>query len=292
VRVSVVVPLYNKAPFVGACIKNVLAQTMGDFELIVVDDGSTDEGVAIAESTGDERVRVVSYPNGGVSAARNRGLALARSELVAFLDADDLWEPRFLEATTGALDRHPEAAAVFCAFGEGKAGRSRLPALEYELVIEDYPKWFIRTRGRGLWCSNSLARKEALVAAGLFPEGVQSGEDTDTWFRLSFEGPVVYLPELLSRYVVDDQSSLSKGHGAREPIVIGSIQAALGRGAVPAAARVSAAAAIDYFHVAYAAALAMEGRRGEALAEARKARLRFRLWRSYARAVAAFVLGR
>ena len=291
-RVSVVIPLFNKARFIEASIASVLSQSMGDFELIVVDDGSEDGGDRIAERTGDVRVRVLRYPNGGVSAARNRGVAIARSALVAFLDADDLWDPRFLEFVVGALEGHPEAVAAFCAFGEGKGGHSRLPALANELLIPDYPGWFIRYAGRGLWCSNSLVRKNALEACGLFPWGVQIGEDTDTWFRLSFEGPIVFVPKMLCSYVIDDEASLSKSRQAEEPIVIRSIGSALEAGKVPNAAKASALAAIDYFRVAYASALAMEGRRHEALVQVRNSKLRLRLWRTYLRAVIAFVFGR
>ncbi len=290
-RVSVVVPLYNKAGYIKATLESVLAQTMGDFEIVVVDD-SRDEGPQIAQSLGDRRIRVVHFDDRGISAARNRGVELAKADLVAFLDADDLWQPRLLESLLVALERHPDSVAAFCAFGEGAGGRTRMPLPRDELVIEDYPGWFIRRKGRGLWSSNNLVRKQALAKAGLFPEGVRNGEDTDTWFRLSFEGSFVYVPELLSCYLPDDPSSGSKKAGAQEPAVIKSIAQALADGRVPVSARSSALAAIDYFRIAYAAALAMTGRRREALAAALLARPRLRLWRSYLRAIAAIALGR
>jgi glycosyltransferase involved in cell wall biosynthesis len=290
-RVSVVIPLFDKAAFIKATLESVLAQTMGDFEVLVVDD-SRDEGPSIARSLGDERIQVVHYSDRGISAARNHGLSISRSDLVAFLDADDLWQPRFLETMVDALERHAEAVAAFCAFGEGAGGRTRMPRLRGEIVIGDYPAWFIRRGGRGLWSSNNLVRKAALQQAGLFPEGVRNGEDTDTWFRLSFEGPVLYVPELLARYVPDEAGSANKKAGPQEPFVIRSIQAALGSGKLGASSRASALAAIDYFRIAYASALAMRGRRKEALAAARSARFRPRLWRAFARAIVAYALGR
>src|SRR3954469_12256948 len=96
-EVSVVIPAYNAAQTVGAAVDSVLAQTFGDFELIVVDDGSRDDTAEVVRARKDPRVNCVRTENGGVSAARNRGLDLAAGSLVAFLDADDAWQPAKLE---------------------------------------------------------------------------------------------------------------------------------------------------------------------------------------------------
>lgn len=290
--VSIVIPLYNKAAFIERTLRSLVAQEFRDFEAIVVDDASSDGGAELAEALGDPRIRVVRFPNGGVSAARNRGISLARGGLIAFLDADDLWEPGFLAATTSALATEPRAVAAFCAIGEGKEGRTRMPQYSNPRLIEDYPGWFIASGGRGLWSSNTVARAEAIRAAGGFPEGVHNGEDTDTWFRLSFVGPVLYVPATLARYMEEDQASLSRSHGAVEPLTITTIERALAAGTVPPAARRSARAATSYFRVAYATALAQQGLARTALREMGKARPEPRLARAYCRALAALILGK
>jgi glycosyltransferase involved in cell wall biosynthesis len=126
-RVSVVIPLYNKADSVLAAVGSVLRQSYADFELIVVDDGSTDASVAVVAGMGDRRIRLVAQANAGPGAARNRGLGEARGEYVAFLDADDEWEPGFLGLALDALDRHPECGAWVSGYAIGPERVSQGP---------------------------------------------------------------------------------------------------------------------------------------------------------------------
>ncbi len=118
-RVSVVVPLFNKARYVARCLDSILGQAFGNFELIVVNDGSTDGGEALVASYADERIRLINQPNAGPGAARNRGLRESRGEYVAFLDADDEWLPQYLEFGVKILDAAPEAVSVSCGHTEG-----------------------------------------------------------------------------------------------------------------------------------------------------------------------------
>lgn len=117
-RVSVVVPLYNKAQYLKRCLQSICAQTFSEFELIVVDDGSTDAGGHIARTLGDARIRVIQQQNAGPGAARNRGLAEVQGEYVAFLDADDEWLPDYLSRAVLALDAHPTAASTTSQYRE------------------------------------------------------------------------------------------------------------------------------------------------------------------------------
>ena len=118
-RISVVIPLYNKASSIAAAAASVLGQTFADLELIVVDDGSTDGSASVIRALGDRRVRLIAQANAGPGAARNRGLADAAGEYVAFLDADDEWEPAFLQLAATALDAHPDCGAWISGHGLG-----------------------------------------------------------------------------------------------------------------------------------------------------------------------------
>jgi hypothetical protein len=126
VRVSVIIPLFNKAPYVARALASVTRQNFTDFELIVVDDGSTDEGPGIVEAYDDSRIRLITQENAGPGAARNRGLAEAQGELIAFLDADDEWFPGYLKESVSLLDQYgPSVAAITSGYVEHPANVSR-----------------------------------------------------------------------------------------------------------------------------------------------------------------------
>jgi hypothetical protein len=115
-RVSVIIPLYNKAAHILGALDSVATQTFADMEVIIINDGSTDGGARLAENYPDRRFRVVSQPNAGPGAARNRGIAEAKGELLAFLDADDEWLPEFLARSIKLLEEHDAATATSCYF--------------------------------------------------------------------------------------------------------------------------------------------------------------------------------
>ncbi|MFC8435402.1 glycosyltransferase [Streptomyces sp. NPDC057253] len=206
-----IIPLYNTEKYIGACLASVLTQTHRELEVIVVDDGSTDGGAAIAERVADERVRVERVANGGVGAARNRGLALARGEAVAFLDADDLWYPEKLAEQVGVLrDRDVVAVgAVFqylSASGRrfGRAGQDARDAASQE-----------RMRRGGLMpfpISSLIARTDAVRAAGGFDESLPPVADLDLMARLALAGRVATVMRPLGAYRVHGDSM-----SAREP---------------------------------------------------------------------------
>ncbi|AGA26783.1 glycosyltransferase family 2 protein [Singulisphaera acidiphila] len=127
-RVSVVIPLYNKASYIRRALDSIRAQTFGEYEVIVVDDGSTDEGPVIVESVNDPRIRLISQANSGPGSARNRGIQQAKGEYVAFLDADDEWLPEFLARSVSLLDNlNPGVASVTSAYFNLPENQSSVP---------------------------------------------------------------------------------------------------------------------------------------------------------------------
>ena len=232
--VSVVVPLFNKAGYVAEAIASVLAQTEPDFELIVVDDGSTDAGPerALQAAAADPRVRVLRQANAGVSAARNAGIEAARSRWVALLDADDLWAPGFLRTVRRAIDDHPDAVLVATDYAAvetaarpsapATAGPSGAPAVAMTAVDagsgtrSTTPR---RTDLMALWderggcpahASAVAVRRDAIRRIGGFPVGMSLGEDLLTWLRLADAGPFVHVPAALALYRVDATGSLAR----------------------------------------------------------------------------------
>ena len=204
--ISVVVPLFNKERHIGRAIQSVLAQTMQDFEIVVVDDGSTDGSASAVEKMTDSRIRLVKQVNAGVSAARNKGVVEARNELIAFLDADDAYLPDFLEHVLQLVIQYPDAVAYALNYVTVDALGTRRSAVSG--VTKAMPLDTAGYLAMAKFCSpihpSSVAvRREALHRAGDFPVGVKLGEDLDTWLRLSFIGPVAFDPRLGCTYHLD-----------------------------------------------------------------------------------------
>ena len=186
--VSVVIPAYNAGWCIRRAVDSVLAQTFTDFELIVVNDGSTDGTAQILSSYGDA-LRVVSQPNGGMSCARNAGIHLARGRYIAFLDADDRWLAPKLERQVTLLDERSDLA--FC------AATATLEDLDGKVL----GAWACSTNGTASvaevfaahaliagGASSVLARRELVQTLGGFDETLFGAEDTDLWIRLAARG--------------------------------------------------------------------------------------------------------
>jgi glycosyltransferase involved in cell wall biosynthesis len=197
--VTIVMPCYNGAERLGSALASVSAQTYADFELVFVDDGSTDGSAALASSVPDGRVRVFRQANAGVSAARNRGLAEARGEFVAFLDADDTWHLSFLERMVEALRARPDAALAYCGWQnvgvQGPRGEPYVPP-DYEYgdktraLLASCP-WPIHA---------ALTRTAEVHRAGGFDSELSVGEDFLLWLEIAFDRPIVRVGEVLAYY--------------------------------------------------------------------------------------------
>ena len=217
-KFSVVIPLYNKAPYIVACIQSVLGQTFQNFEIIVVDDGSSDGGGALVEAIVDSRIRLVRQKNAGVSAARNHCIELAQGEWVAFLDADDWHHPRYLESLVRAQQACPGAdvaAADFVAVRDAQGSWPKSwPATDdhpgVELISDLPGRW---RAGPCLLTSGVAVRRQVLLSMQpCFPPGESRGEDLDLWFRLAERATIALVHSPLVAYRVGVAGSLTE-HG-------------------------------------------------------------------------------
>lgn len=216
VRISVVIPLYNKAEYIRGAVVSALAQedVDVDVEVLVVDDGSTDGGAGIVRDISDARIQLVRQANGGVSAARNAGILRATGDLIAFMDADDVWCRGYLKAIREMVGRWP-AANVFSAGYREFVG---VPPRWGEVVadgaatarpINFYAMW---SKAPFTFTSAIVVRRRALVAAGeLFPLGESRGEDQDVWFRLFEAGEWIHCDGQFVGYRREVEGSLSSG---------------------------------------------------------------------------------
>ncbi len=209
-EVSVIIPTYNRAEFVGAAIASVLAQSYTGYEILVIDDGSTDNTPQVLARFGD-KIRIIRQPNGGVARARNTGIRHARGKFICFLDSDDLWTPAKLERQLGFAKENPiygliatEIAGFNEAGEQGGRSKARMYRVRNGFVLEDllFANW-IQT-------STVLIRRECLEAVGGFDEDVgQFGEDWLLWMRIAAQFPIYFIAEPLVRYRIHGASLTS-----------------------------------------------------------------------------------
>ena len=192
-KFSVVIPLYNKEHYIEATIQSVLNQTCQDFEVLVVDDGSKDNSLALARKFESERVRIIPQENQGVSVARNTGILNAQGEFICFLDADDEWRPDYLATIDELTVKYPESDIFVTAYavnmGNGKINYST--RLEQETgCLPSY--WLTLAKGYDfVWTSATTMRRDILMEAGLFKPGEKIGQDLDMWARVARINPKV-----------------------------------------------------------------------------------------------------
>lgn len=232
--VSVVIPLYNKADSILATLASAAGQADADFEIIVVDDGSTDHGVALVKTAAIPRLRLVRQANAGVSKARNRGIVTARGKWIAFLDADDLWSRDHLAGLLNVLASSKAIAAFSNSRLESRSGSPLInPDVEAQ-EIDDYFSFALSNGGYPIGTSAMIVLRDELFAAGLFAEGVPTGEDIDMWCRLACRGAFLYGAGLSATY--NDMRSptrRSEEGRIRRPIFSERFPDLVGAGAVP-----------------------------------------------------------
>ncbi|MGC1340965.1 MAG: glycosyltransferase family A protein [Candidatus Binataceae bacterium] len=195
-RVTVIVPVYNGAATVAAALDSILAQSFTDFEIVAVDDGSTDNSITVLERY-HPRVRIVTQPNRGPSAARNLGVVNSSGEYIGFLDADDLWRPAFLERTVAMLEKDAASVLVYTdlelADSTGELMEARLIGARGVPTVND-----MLERLWPILPSSVLMRRDAFDRAGGFPEALTSFEDVYFWLLAREQGGFSYIDEPLA----------------------------------------------------------------------------------------------
>ena len=216
VYISIVIPLYNKQNAITATLQSVLAQTYTNYEIIVVDDGSTDESANVAEATllasrlSPLAFRLIRKPNGGVCSARNRGIQEAKYDYIALLDGDDLWDEHYLEEQVKLIEDFPEAKMWGINFAEMSNGEliRKLPTglpEGYRGYVENY--FQMSSRISDLYCSSSVViKKEVFDKVGYFDERIKYAEDNDMWFRIIATYPVAFYDRYMVFYLFDAEN--------------------------------------------------------------------------------------
>lgn len=198
-RVSVIIPAHNAMTYLPETVENVLKQTFTDFEVLIINDGSLDDIEEWASHLTDSRVKLISQQNQGVSVARNTGIAQATGEYIAFLDADDLWEPSKLEKQARRLDDNPEVGLVYTwTVLVDQWGKPTGIVYTYDLegnvwaqiVVED-----IVCNG-----SSAMVRRSCFEIVGVFDPNLSSVADGDMWVRIAAHYPFAVVKELLVYY--------------------------------------------------------------------------------------------
>ena len=219
-KFSVIIPLYNKAPYVKKALETVCAQTYRDYEIIVINDGSTDNSAVLADeylkATDGIDYQIISQQNAGVSAARNAGVALSHGDYIAFLDADDWWEPTYLERMAQLIEDYPEAGLYACNYVSYKPGKTRV-ALNIPTGYINYPKAYYESNAMPIWTGAAMIQRKVFEEMGGFPLGIKLGEDFLLWSKIAMQYKVAFLNEALAWYNNDVPVALRATRNLHHP---------------------------------------------------------------------------
>ena len=204
-KFSVIIPLYNKAPYVQKALESVFAQTYTDFELIIVNDGSTDDSAAIAEEClhtshlSPLAFRLITQENSGVSAARNNGVSVSSGEYIAFLDADDWWAPTFLEKMAQLIEDYPDVGLYASNYYYHKDGRN-IVKVDIPTGYFNYPQEYYRNFAMPVTSISVVIPRKVYDEVGGFPLRIKLGEDFLLWAKIALSYPVVFFNQPLAYY--------------------------------------------------------------------------------------------
>lgn len=221
-RFSVIMPLYNKAPYVKKALESVLIQTYTDYEIIVVDDGSTDNSADIVRELVigncklvNDQFRLISQANAGVAAARNNGVAKLKGEYVCFLDADDWWKPTFLEEMDRLIKDYPDAGLYATNYVYYKQGKTHV-ALHLKRGYMNYPEAYLHGE-MPVWTGATCMPRRVFDEMGGFPVGIKLGEDFLLWAKTALKYPIAFCELPLAYYNNDVPASLRATRNLHAP---------------------------------------------------------------------------
>ncbi len=216
---SVVIPLYNKENYITETLEHVFAQTFADFEVIVVNDVSNDNSVAMARKFDDPRLRIIDHNvNSGLSPSRNTGIQHANANFIAFLDADDLWQPRFLEIIYNLTILYPEAGLFATKYTEIYYGKIFIEPI-FKANTGIFENFFLRNLHKPIYCPSSLCVKKSVFNdIGLY-KNVYLGEDTDFNIRGNLKHKLAYSPKSLVHYRMHSENQITHNKLAGKSLV-------------------------------------------------------------------------
>lgn len=222
-KFSIIIPLYNKAPYVRKALESVVSQTYKDWECIIVDDGSIDNSAAICEDFVRSltpslvySVRLIHQPNAGVSAARNNGVAASKGEYICFLDADDWWEPTFLEEMDKLISAYPDAGLYATNYIYYKPGKTHV-ALNIPTGYLNYPKAYFQSRVIPITSITVCIQRKVFDEMGGFPLGIRLGEDFLLWAKIAMYYPIAFFENPLAYYNHDVPATLRATRNLHAP---------------------------------------------------------------------------
>lgn len=269
-RFSVVIPVYNKASTIKASIESVLSQSMKDFEIVVVDDGSTDNLDEVLSAYPD--IKVIHQKNGGVSVARNTGIDASEGEFVCFLDADDLWLENHLSELSFRIDENPEINYFITSHktvnSDGGSYNSsvRLSDFDGEYVITDNLFRLLNRHGDGIIHTNCIcARKESLVKHGLkFEPGVRIGEDTDMWYRIALKESLLLSKTVTTVYQREYSTATQSTMNSQDWVFAGRLHEILASETISEGVKKECAFLVDRYMLTCARELKCQGKSKDA----------------------------
>ena len=205
--ISIIIPVYNKSHYIVETLHSVINQTYGNWEAIVIDDGSTDNSADMIRTVTDSRIHFYQQDNHGVSYTRNRGIHLAKGDYIALLDADDEWFPDYLETMMELVVKYPDYA-VFCVAQKDRPIHTLPHGVSIITDYCTYPYIF--------WTGSMLIKKEVYNEIGNFKINIQLGEDNDMWLRISCKYHTIYLNEAHVSHPYLTENNLGRTFDARK----------------------------------------------------------------------------